>query len=82
VRVFYFKAGKGARGGAPKCQIQIVLLSDLAIKPCQMFDCSLALPGVAVRWDKLCSFGVIFSTGNCLKHVRTYVRMYAGSRAS
>ena len=53
MRAFSFKAGNGARGGAPKCQIQIVLLSDLAIKPCQMFDCSVALPGVAVRWDKL-----------------------------
>ena len=30
MRVFSFKGGKGARGGAPKCQIQIVLLSDLA----------------------------------------------------
>ena len=45
MRVFSFKAGKGARGGAPKCQMQIVLLRDLAIKPCQVFDCNLALPG-------------------------------------
>ena len=32
MRVFSFQGGKGARGGAPKCQIQIVLLSDLAIE--------------------------------------------------